>query len=421
MVDTKERPSGLSREERESLREKHLSPADMRSLIPALGLIEYWYPALEDKKVRNKPVGLKICGIDLVFFRGKDGQAKALWNVCPHRGGSLMHGDCHYPGTISCPYHGWTFNGDGELLAVLPEGPESRVPGTVKARVYPTQTHKGMVFVWMGEGDPAPIEEDVPPEFFDDVSLVIFHMEYWPVSWNVALENGGDAHVPYVHRNSFKQLQNPMIFASPTGAHQKIVNGRAVVGISPAAGAQRRGITGRDYQQHFPLLNDVWPKHRHRLRWSWIWTLNRKHVAKLPLWDAPEEWSSGHHLPGMYRGDHKSHMYTRTPVPVTENLSRNIYYKATRPKNWVGRVWEHVFFKLYWRWVQVTNFSGQDEKAVVPQRYDTPEHLSPTDIHQVYWRRLVLQARGMMSPDEVDAIPRTDAEEYSHSLLDPTV
>jgi len=32
---------------------------------------------------------------------------------------------------------------------------------------------------------------------------------------------------------------------------------------------------------------------------------------------------------------------------------------------------------------------------------------------------LVLQARGMMSPDEVDAIPRTEAEEYSHSLLDP--
>src|SRR5438046_3274934 len=48
-----------------------LSTADIRQLIPALGLKEYWYPALEAKAVKGKPVGLKICGVDLVFFRGQ--------------------------------------------------------------------------------------------------------------------------------------------------------------------------------------------------------------------------------------------------------------------------------------------------------------------------------------------------------------
>ncbi|HLZ70355.1 MAG TPA: hypothetical protein VKV26_10660 [Dehalococcoidia bacterium] len=35
--------------------------------------------------------------------------------------------------------------------------------------VFPTRTLKGIVFVWMGqdEREPAPIEEDVPEEFFD--------------------------------------------------------------------------------------------------------------------------------------------------------------------------------------------------------------------------------------------------------------
>ena len=51
-----------------------------------------------------------------------------------------------------------------------------------------------------------------------------------------------------------------------------------------------------------------------------------------------------------------------------------IYYKATRPKNWLGRV-RTVFFTVYWRWAMYTNFSTQDFRAVNPQRYDTPEHL----------------------------------------------
>ena len=416
MVETVDRPADPIDESSATRRPRPMSASDMRALIPDLGLIEYWYPALEDKKVKNKPVGVKICGTDLVFFRGGDGQVKCLWNVCPHRGGSLMHGDCHYEGTISCPYHGWTYDGDGNVLAVLPEGPDSQVPGKVKARKYPTETRKGMVFVWMGEGEPVPIEEDVPPEFFDDITTILFHTEYWPVQWNLALENGGDAHVPYVHRNSFRQLQNPMMWSSATGSRQKIVNGRAVVSIGGPPN-RRRSSAGNDYRKYFPLLDARWPKHSFRLWWTWIWSLNRKRVAKLPPWDAPEEWASGHHLPGMYRGDHRTDLYTRNCIPVTEKLSRQIYYKAVRPKNWIGRVYERVFHRVYWRWAMYINFSSQDFKAVSPQRYDTPEHLSATDLHQVYWRRLVLQARGMKRPEEVEAIPRTEAEDLSFRYM----
>lgn len=387
-------------------------PRDMRQLIPPLGLKEYWYPAVEARKVKNRPVGRKICGVDLVFFRGKDGQVACLWNVCPHRGASLMHGDCHFEGTITCPYHGWTFDGDGQLLAVIPEGPESKMPGRVRARKYPTQTHKGMVFVWMGDGEPAPIEEDVPPEFFDDISQIQYAEEYWNVQWNVALENGGDAHVPYLHRNSFRHGIRPITWVPPVPGPQEIVNGRAVV--SAVRGGGRRGPRGgRDgpYQRFFPQLGAVWPKHRWRLLWTWIFAPIFKRYNALPPWDCPHEWSHGHHLPCMYRGVHKQDMYTRNSVPVTENLSRQIYFKATRRKTRLGRLWERVYFTLFWRWSMITNFSIQDYRAVSFQRYDTPEHLSPTDLHEVYWRRLVLQARGMMKPAEVQEIPTTEAEQ----------
>ena len=95
--------------------------SDLRQEIPALGLTEYWYPALLDKKVGKKPVGRKIMGEELVFFRGKDGNVVALANACPHRGGSLAHGDCHYEGTVACPYHAWVFDEEGECVAVLTE------------------------------------------------------------------------------------------------------------------------------------------------------------------------------------------------------------------------------------------------------------------------------------------------------------
>ncbi|MPZ15591.1 MAG: Rieske 2Fe-2S domain-containing protein [Chloroflexi bacterium] len=398
------------------------SPSDMRQLIPPLGLKQYWYPALEDRAVKNKPVGVKICGVDLVFFRDKKGEVSCLWNVCPHRGGSLMHGDCHFPGTISCPYHGWTFDGEGNVLAVFPEGPESKIPGRVVARKYPTRTLKGMVFVWMGDGEPAPIEEDVPPEFFDATTRVFIHTEYWPVHWNVALENGGDAHVPYVHRNSMAMLMQPVGFASALGSKQTIISGRAVAALSAGYGDARQGQAKQPYQRYFPALGGYWPKHRWRLLWTWGTALARKRAANQPPWDWPEEWTAGstgggeHHLPGMYRRDYGTHFYTRQSVPVTENLSRQIYYRALRPANWLSRAWQALSYKLYGRWAMYTNFSEQDFRAVAPQRYDTQEHLSPTDIHQIYWRRLVLQARGMMRAEAAAAIPTTDAEKFSSDV-----
>ncbi len=135
---------------------------DRRALIPPLGLREYWYPALPDRKVGRKPVFWVMLGDELVFFRDKQGQVAALSDVCPHRGASLSEGDCFYRGFVSCPYHGATLDGSGDCVAFITEGPDSKMVGNLHARVYPTRTLRGWVFVWMGEGEPAPIEEDVP-------------------------------------------------------------------------------------------------------------------------------------------------------------------------------------------------------------------------------------------------------------------
>src|SRR5437867_2372937 len=86
-----------------------------------------------------------------------------------------------------------------EQIPVLAEGPGSRIPEKARARKFPTKTLRGMVFIWMGEGVPVPIEEDVPPEFFYGKETLVFAEErLWPVNWRVALENALDSHVMYV-------------------------------------------------------------------------------------------------------------------------------------------------------------------------------------------------------------------------------
>ena len=141
---------------------------DIRPLIPALGLRNYWYPAIAERRVgRRRPVKVSMLGEELCLFRGADGGVVAIQDVCPHRGARLSEGHCHYRGTIACPYHGWVYDESGKNVAVLSEGPDSGVcgkPGT-EARAFPTRTLKGVVFVWIGDGDPAPIEDDVPEEW----------------------------------------------------------------------------------------------------------------------------------------------------------------------------------------------------------------------------------------------------------------
>src|SRR5690242_17686816 len=116
-----------------------MNASEIRKRIPVQGLREYWYPAIKDRSVGRKPVGLKLLGDEIVFFRGHSGEVAALANACPHRGGSLSHGDCHYKGTVACPYHGWVFNEEGDCVAVLSEGPSSRMPGVAKTRKYLTR------------------------------------------------------------------------------------------------------------------------------------------------------------------------------------------------------------------------------------------------------------------------------------------
>lgn len=56
-----------------------------------------------------------IGGRHLIFNRDRQGKVHAFENVCTHRGTTLEVRPSGNAGTFTCPYHGWVFDGEGQL------------------------------------------------------------------------------------------------------------------------------------------------------------------------------------------------------------------------------------------------------------------------------------------------------------------
>ncbi len=382
------------------------NPDDRRSLIPPFGFREYWYPALPARAIKwRKPVGLRICGIDIVLFRDHGGTVRALSNICPHRGAWLSWGDCFWKGFISCPYHGATFDGDGNCVEFITEGPDSKMVGRLKARAFPTRTLKGMVFVWMGEDaeHPVAIEEDVPPEFFEGRESVVRHtVRYWRCNWMISLENFFDSHnFFWVHRNSIWVGMNryggrPR---TPIGYRARIINNKTVQVVSGAN--EYYAVNGTiPLQMYYPRVRGWWPKTP--LRWTWLWLTERILRIKFlwPKFETPTEWD-GTRLPGMQRLSTWNGFYTRWSVPVEDQLTRVFYFRSVRPVNRLDRFARWVAWPFY-NFVVHYNFSDQDYDAMQTLSYESPEFLSSTDSYLVMLRKLfTTHARGLKRTVEV--------------------
>ncbi len=378
---------------------------DRRQLVPALGLREYWWPALPAGKVPRKgPLYWKMLGVELSFFRDKDGSVVAVSDICPHRGASLSNGKTFYPGTVSCPYHGATFDGSGACRAFITEGPASRMVGNLRVRSYPTRELRGWVFVWMGSEAPAPIEQDVPPEFFEpDSTVVLTTYTYWRSSWILAIENQDDPHnALYAHRNSLMQLMSPRGRArTPVGPRAKLVEDRALVMLSLNQKYYADESGEVPYQMHYPGVDGVWPLSQWRRRLWALFSPWYKYVVWRPsrlrrrFEVEAEEWGSGHgscwHLPAIVRRNFNVYMHVRWAVPVDAELSRIVYMHARRTTHPLTRLALRIWWRCYYNWWNYYNFSGGDDKVASPCRYWTPESLSATDSHLVLFRRLVTE------------------------------
>ena len=58
-----------------------------------------------------------LLGIPLILLRNKKNQIKVYHNVCSHRGYKILKKKCNIKNILRCPYHSWSYNLEGKLVA----------------------------------------------------------------------------------------------------------------------------------------------------------------------------------------------------------------------------------------------------------------------------------------------------------------
>jgi 5,5'-dehydrodivanillate O-demethylase len=175
-------------------------------------LRSFWQPIWRSQDLpagRARP--LKVMSEELTLYRGEGGQAHLVAFRCAHRGTQLSTGWVEGD-EIRCFYHGWKYDGNGQCTE-QPAEPEPFC-SRIKIKSYPIHEYLGLIFAYLGEGQPPELPRY--PEFEGD-DIVISNggggedaddglggpPAWRPCNYFNRLENSPDpVHLAFVHRRS---------------------------------------------------------------------------------------------------------------------------------------------------------------------------------------------------------------------------
>ena len=160
-----------------------------------------------------------LMGVPLLILRDKNNKIRVFHNVCSHRGMILVNEECKLKNTIRCPYHSWSYNFDGELIATPHVGGMNihEADGFIKSKsnLKEVSTHVWMDLIFINiNKNKKNFEESIHPleqqwsKFIskEDQKLIrhakdfgYFNMEVQS-NWKLAIENYCESyHLPWVH------------------------------------------------------------------------------------------------------------------------------------------------------------------------------------------------------------------------------
>jgi len=160
-----------------------------------------------------------LMGVPLLILRDKNNKIRVFHNVCSHRGMILVNEECKLKNTIRCPYHSWSYNFDGELIATPHVGGMNihEADGFIKSKsnLKEVSAHVWMDLIFINiNKNKKNFEESIHPleqqwsKFIskEDQKLIrhakdfgYFNMEVQS-NWKLAIENYCESyHLPWVH------------------------------------------------------------------------------------------------------------------------------------------------------------------------------------------------------------------------------
>jgi len=149
----------------------------------------------------------EVAGESIIVTREAGGAVRAFFNVCRHRGTRMCreeHGK--FEGRIQCPYHGWTYGLDGNLL-----GAPHMEEGSFHKQDYPL--HRVEADIWAGHiflnmaSQANPLKSqlaDLPDKFapwgMEDLRRYKSHAYKVKANWKLIVANYNEClHCPILH------------------------------------------------------------------------------------------------------------------------------------------------------------------------------------------------------------------------------
>lgn len=135
---------------------------NLRQQVRAAGLDpDYWYPAEWSARLRRgQATEVMFWGRSIALYRTEAGSVHALANRCAHRQLKLSKGevskDC-----LVCPYHGWTYDGSGNVVEIPHDLFGHRMP---KYRVPSYAVRERYGLIWILPCDALPAQDRAMPE-----------------------------------------------------------------------------------------------------------------------------------------------------------------------------------------------------------------------------------------------------------------
>lgn len=358
-----------------------------RYVEASLGFRNHWYPIRYSNDIpEGEIVPVRLLGESIVLTR-VDGNVRGLQDRCAHRGVRLSAQPlCFQKGTISCWYHGWTYDvADGRLCDVL-TSPQSSVIGRVTIPTYPVQEAQNLVFVYVGDGKPQPLSCDVPPGFLDEDTSCLGLRRTVQANWRLGVENGFDTTHIFMHRDS------PLIkgnnIALPLGF---VPAGRSAMHIH--ADGWPKGVVDNLAQNYIPIFEAS-------VRGQTVWKVElsgdeKMVAAQVSVW-----------LPGALKVDPfpdpsliQYEFYV--PTAATEHEYFQVLQRRVQTQDDVDHFRKE--FDETWRDLALHGFNDDDvwaREELEPFYRDgdgwSNERLFPPDMCIVEWRRLAsAHARGV--------------------------
>lgn len=181
-----------------------------------MGFEDYWYIVAESPELtQSSLLARQVLDEWLVCFRGDDGRPAVLRDRCLHRSARLSAGVVS-AGRLTCPYHGWTYDGAGRVVAI----PSMRsVPGLCNPP-YPVEEADGYVYVRLNRDSSADIRPFAMPHHAEPGWKHLRLQNRFANNVANCVENFIDIpHTAFVHSRIFRRSSGERIAASVVREH----------------------------------------------------------------------------------------------------------------------------------------------------------------------------------------------------------